>query len=209
MINNFFESFGKIIVALGGAGVVITAISGWLSKLWAKWFMEKQKKQYAKDIEEYKNQLQVELEKTKALNDELLHKSNTIFDNELEIYKELVPAMIKTSQEVQRWIALVNTFHNTKEITEVMHVDKVIYAFKSARTETFRYYDVLLKYSVFIDENNYTIMMEFFKKCLEVINMKDDIEKIKKCDWDEVLDELIVQENYTTCYLRNNLRQKS
>ena len=48
-MNNIdiFSVFGKIVLALGGAGAIIVAVSGFIARLWAKWFMEKQKNKKA------------------------------------------------------------------------------------------------------------------------------------------------------------------
>jgi len=40
-MDNIFEFVGKIVVAVGGAGVLITGISIFLSKFWADWFMKR------------------------------------------------------------------------------------------------------------------------------------------------------------------------
>lgn len=50
-MNNIdiFSVFGKIVLALGGAGAIIVAVSGFIARLWAKWFMEKQKNKYQKE----------------------------------------------------------------------------------------------------------------------------------------------------------------
>ena len=63
-MNNIdiFSVFGKIVLALGGAGAIIVAVSGFIARLWAKWFMEKQKNKYQKEIEGYKNELKNNIE---------------------------------------------------------------------------------------------------------------------------------------------------
>lgn len=92
-MNNIdiFSVFGKIVLALGGAGAIIVAVSGFIARLWAKWFMEKQKNKYQKEIEGYKNELAVELAKCRTLNEKILHKEIFIYDEEFKIYKEIMP----------------------------------------------------------------------------------------------------------------------
>lgn len=101
-LNNIdiFSVFGKIVLAVGGAGTIIIALSSFIAKLWANWFMEKQKNKYQKEIEGYKNELAVELEKCRTLNEKILHKEIFIYDEEFKIYREIIPRLIKASKSV-------------------------------------------------------------------------------------------------------------
>ena len=58
-MNNIdiFSVFGKIVLALGGAGAIIVAVSGFIARLWATWFMEKQKNKYQKEREREKHEI--------------------------------------------------------------------------------------------------------------------------------------------------------
>lgn len=108
-MNNIdiFSVFGKIVLALGGAGAIIVAVSGFIARLWAKWFMEKQKNKYQKEIEGYKNELAVELAKCRTLNEKILHKEIFIYDEEFKIYKEIMPGFRKVSKSVLDYLVII------------------------------------------------------------------------------------------------------
>ena len=108
-MNNIdiFSVFGKIVLALGGAGAIIVAVSGFIARLWAKWFMEKQKNKYQKEIEGYKNELAVELAKCRTLNEKILHKEIFIYDEEFKIYKEIMPGFRKASKSVLDYLVII------------------------------------------------------------------------------------------------------
>lgn len=60
-----------VIASLGGGGLIVAALSSWLGKVWANRLMERERAQYAADLERLKSslessnrQLQAELEKT-------------------------------------------------------------------------------------------------------------------------------------------------
>lgn len=96
-MNNIdiFSVFGKIVLALGGAGAIIVAVSGFIARLWAKWFMEKQKNKYQKEIEGYKNELAVELAKCRTLNEKILHKEFLFMTRNSKYIKRLCQVLEK------------------------------------------------------------------------------------------------------------------
>lgn len=83
------------------------AVSGFIARLWAKWFMEKQKNKYQKEIEGYKNELAVELAKCRTLNEKILHKEIFIYDEEFKIYKEIMPGFRKVSKSVLDYLVII------------------------------------------------------------------------------------------------------
>lgn len=91
-----WEDILKIVAALiasvGGAGAIIWALSSFFGKMWANKILEKQKAEYQKDIEEYKNALSCELETVKATNEKLTYISKIQYDIEIEAIRDLTQA---------------------------------------------------------------------------------------------------------------------
>lgn len=144
-MSDFFELFGKVIAAVGGAGVILVAVSGFLSKLWAQLFMERQKRKYEEEIEEYKNKLQYELEKAQQFNERATYKDKALFDTEFQIYKEIIPCIIKAEEE----------YSKTYDNLQICLIEKTISKYESIRN--FRSIEhkldkLFTEYSTFIDE---------------------------------------------------------
>lgn len=91
-----WEDILKIVAAaiasVGGAGAIIWALSSFFGKMWANKILEKQKAEYQKDIEEYKNALSCELESVKATNEKLTYISKVQYDIEITAIKSLTQA---------------------------------------------------------------------------------------------------------------------
>jgi len=64
-----------IIGTIGGIGVIVAALTGFLSKLWADVFMNKKIAEYDRLIEFYKNSLALETEKYKYQNEQIVYKN--------------------------------------------------------------------------------------------------------------------------------------
>lgn len=207
-MDEVFVLLGKVVAAVGGAGIIIVALSGFLSKLWAQWFMERQKKQYSKEIEEYKNNLLTELEKCKMFSEEMLYRKKSIFDNEFEIYKEIVPQMIRASKSVLDYLCIIKL---TVEITEtfegIFQEKSIEEKYGIAFKDVYDFWDVIIKYAVFIEEDNYVKLCEFFNQCNEMLKLKEYIDSYEQYDWDLLIDKQINEENRISNFLRNKLRR--
>lgn len=83
------------IASVGGAGAIIWALSSFFGKMWANKILEKQKAEFQKDIEEYKNALSCELENVKATNEKLTYISKNQYDMEITAIKSLTQASHK------------------------------------------------------------------------------------------------------------------
>lgn len=55
--NEFFQIISGVIISVGGAGAIIWKLSSYLGEIWAKRHLESIKKEYQKEIETYKTQL--------------------------------------------------------------------------------------------------------------------------------------------------------
>lgn len=55
--NEIFQIISGVIISVGGAGAIIWKLSSYLGEIWAKKHLESIKKEYQKEIESYKTQL--------------------------------------------------------------------------------------------------------------------------------------------------------
>lgn len=85
-ISYIIDIATTIIISLGGSGTIILGISNWLGKRWANKFMEKEKADYAKELESLRNDLSREIESYKIK----LKKSEFIFEKEYVAASEFV-----------------------------------------------------------------------------------------------------------------------
>lgn len=98
--NEILVGIAGIIVAFGGAGGIIVAVSKWLGnmmaeslqkKLQAKYEkeLEQVKQSHQKEIEAYKNELRIACENIKRGNAEAIYVTEKQFDIEIELFQEL------------------------------------------------------------------------------------------------------------------------
>jgi len=62
--NEIFQIISGVIISVGGAGAIIWKLSSYLGKIWAEKHLESIKKEYQKEIESYKTQLDMLKETT-------------------------------------------------------------------------------------------------------------------------------------------------
>lgn len=62
--NEIFQIISGVIISVGGAGVIIWKLSSYLGEMWAKKHLESIKKEYQKEIEDYKSHLDMLKETT-------------------------------------------------------------------------------------------------------------------------------------------------
>ncbi len=65
-MKSIFEIALAIMASVGGAGVILFALSSWLGKVWASKILEKQKKDYQLEIESFKEKISKGLEELKG-----------------------------------------------------------------------------------------------------------------------------------------------
>jgi len=61
-----WEIAQAVLLSIGGAAIVVGALSSWTGKLWAKRILEREAFTRTKELEELKNQLAEAMEKSKA-----------------------------------------------------------------------------------------------------------------------------------------------
>lgn len=207
-MEQFFELLGKFVIAVGGAGAIIIAISGYISKLFADWFLQKEKAKYQKEIEEYKQQIQKEVEIARNLNEEIAYKKRVIFDSEYKYYEEIAPKLFDAGISVKEYLAIQNRFRNdsvNKELGDELineHYDK-------AHKSIFEFHDSVSKYSLFIDKESYEQLFMFFNSCLKKLQTVEPCNDSSKrwVNWEILLEEIIKDQNQVIDFLRNKIRR--
>lgn len=97
--EDILKIVASAIASVGGAGAIIWALSSFFGKMWANKILEKQKAEFQKDIEDYKNALSCELENVKATNEKLTYISKVQYDIEITAIKNLTEASHKVLLE--------------------------------------------------------------------------------------------------------------
>lgn len=84
--------------------------------------------------------------------------------------------------------------------------EKIQKAYASAYEMTFAYYDLVMDEGIFIEEQTYVMLMNFFAHCEKILRINLNPENWKDMKWDEIIDNQINEENKITCHLRNKIR---
>lgn len=174
-MDTIFEFIGKTVLAVGGAGVIITAVSAFISKYWADLYMKKKTAEYDKQIEYYKNILELEREKYKALNEQAIHKNKIIFDTEFEIYKELSPKLINAIDELFDYLIIKRLSDEYLERSQTKYLD-----LKSS----------LDRYASFIEKDMYELMRNLSSRIGTVIVEKAFTREDKYKDYKNINNEI-------------------
>ncbi len=86
-MENVFETFGKVVLSLGGASAIILALSKWFGDIFARKLLAKDSAKYAQELELLKSKFQSELETQKAFQNEKLEILRQKYQSELESTK--------------------------------------------------------------------------------------------------------------------------
>lgn len=88
-IKDIMEIATAIIACVGGSGVIIIGLSKWFGGVLANKLLENEKAEHSKELESYKNKLNEQLNRIKAISDKELHITKAQYDNEYKIYMEI------------------------------------------------------------------------------------------------------------------------
>lgn len=155
------------IASVGGAGAIIWALSSFFGKMWANKILEKQKAEYQKDIEKYKNALSSELESVKATNEKLTYISKVQYDMETEAIKNLTQASHKA-----RLMCFSLTPYNQallKNRDEILNRHKSYYKDFVDCINSFM--DICGSSMAFIEEDISDLFMKFLSLCRDLYDL--------------------------------------
>lgn len=83
---------------------------------------------------------------------------------------------------------------------------KIVLALGGAGAIIVAYYDLVMDEGIFIEEQTYVMLMNFFAHCEKILRINLNPENWKDMKWDEIIDNQINEENKITCHLRNKIR---
>lgn len=169
----FIELVGKAVLAVGGAGVIVVAVSSYISKIWAEVFMKQKVAEYDKQIEYYKSSLELEREKYKALYEQIIHKNNKIFDTEFEMYKDISLKLTFTVNAFTEWITTNKLSDDSyKKYAELHNELNITLAQYSAFIDR-NLYNEICDYLDFLKRKTDEIKLDFFEKYSNYVKDKD------------------------------------
>lgn len=86
MVSEVFSIAGAMIGSVGGAAFIIVALSTWLGKVWANRILEQDRLKYASGLEQIKNKLNSERERSQFV-------FSLYFEGQFKIYNDLWAAL--------------------------------------------------------------------------------------------------------------------
>ncbi|MFS0594222.1 hypothetical protein AB1L05_21845 [Cytobacillus horneckiae] len=163
MIAQIFEVAGAIIASIGGAAFILIGFSKWFGKVWAEKILEDVRKKHSIEIEEYKAELQNQINLFNSSIDESNFVTKMQYEKEFTIYLEI-------------WEKLANCIISTKGLYPIME-EKIIEEdkleeFKMEKYQSFtnHYNDfsiTITKYSPFYQEELYDSFIKLRDKCFK------------------------------------------
>ncbi|GJQ50485.1 MAG: hypothetical protein H3C64_05265 [Candidatus Kuenenia stuttgartiensis] len=95
MVSEVFSIAGAMIGSVGGAAFIIVALSTWLGKVWANRILEQDRLKYASGLEQIKNKLNSERERSQFV-------FSLYFEGQFKIYNDLWAALVELQYGVER-----------------------------------------------------------------------------------------------------------
>ncbi len=126
-MKEIFEVAGAILASIGGAGVIILALSGWLGKIWASRILGKEKKQHTLEIESYKKDISMILEDFKGLVDSKKGILNSLLSNNESIQKKKFDNLLETWEitlEIENFSNIAIGIYNFVTPTELKNNER-------------------------------------------------------------------------------------
>ena len=162
MLKNIINVISIVIVSVGGTGVIILGISSWIGRILLDKFSEKYKAKYEKEIESYKGEIDVKLNKLDKIEEKALYITKVNYDNEYKIYMEIWPKLIEC---VNSTIKLY-----PRGIEDVPIDEKELENYKRDKYKEFvsnyiKFYNCIEKYAPFYKEEFYNILNSIKEIC--------------------------------------------
>lgn len=148
-------------------GAIILALSSFFGKMWANKILEKQKAEFQKDIEEYKNALSCELENVKATNEKLTYISKIQYDIEISAIKSLTQA----SHRILLMCFSITPYNKAllKNKDEIINRHNNHYQNFVACVNSFM--DIYGSSLAFVEENIAELFMKFLSLCRDLFDL--------------------------------------
>ncbi len=111
ILENIYQVAFIMLTSVGGAGLIIAALSAWLGKVWANRILESDKAKYAQELDKIRHQFQIEL-----------NQLSIIHENQRSSFQRLIKALrtsiLSLQQEYdEEWRPLdQNDYDSLKEV---------------------------------------------------------------------------------------------
>ncbi len=169
--DEIFKIAGAILTSVGGAAIIMMALSSWLGKVWASRILEKDKLKYTSELEKIKVKLQSESEKQQLV-------FSLYFEGQFKIYNDLWLALSELESEVDKLWESATTANLRSFIRSVQKAKKQIR--NSALLIEKEHYDQIMENLKAFEE--YKVGKERLINCrnLDSINDREINELIEK-----------------------------
>jgi len=170
-MREVWEVASAILLSIGGGGALVLGLSSWLGKVWANRILQNEKSQHQIEIENFKNELQKELEWLKGNQEKALYVTKLQYDNEYRIYQELWEVMHVCIKRAK----LLCTISNVESDLDPSYRRKQFLSRYGSFQIALESYDELIdKYSPFYTNEFYNKFLEIQKKCkkLAYVNLQ-------------------------------------
>lgn len=161
-MENIIDIILTGIVSVGGLSAIIMGLASWIGKIWSNNLIEKYKIKLDKEIENYKSEINIKLNKIDKIEEKALYISKVNYDNEYKIYMEIWPKLIEC---VNRTLMLY------PQGIENVPIDKDELDKYKKFIEVYNdYVSCINKYAPFYQENFFNDFNEIKKNCFYIGN---------------------------------------
>lgn len=164
-MENIIDIILTGIVSVGGLSAIIMGLASWIGKIWSNNLIEKYKIKLDKEIEKYKSEINIKLNKIDKIEEKALYISKVNYDNEYKIYMEI-------------WHKLIECVNRTLMLypqgIENVPIDKEeLDKYKENKYKKFveaynDYVSCINKYAPFYQENFFNDFNEIKKNCFYI-----------------------------------------
>ncbi len=137
--NDVFKLSSAILTSVGGAALIMGALSSWLGKVWANRILEKDKLKYSSELEELKNQLHREAQKHQLI-------FSLYFEGQFKLYNDL-------------WLSLSELQEKVDELWEEASKKNLISFMKSVQKAKRQ----IMNSALLIEKNHYEQILEHLR----------------------------------------------
>lgn len=161
-MDNIFNIIWTGIISVGGLSAIIIGLASWIGEIWANNLAEKYKAKIEKEIENYKSEINMKLNKLDKIEEKALYISKVNFDNEYKIYMEIWPKLIEcVNKTLMLYPQGIENVPIDKEELEKYKEDK----YKQFADYYNDYASCINKYAPFYQENFFNDLNEIKKSC--------------------------------------------
>lgn len=113
-LKDIFSVAAAVLASIGGAGLLIAALSSWLAKMWAARILEGDRARYAAEVENLRGQIQRENmgEKDK------LDRTRFVYQRQFDAEFDALSALWNAVAEVRRTMASVRPMFDVRDLDE-------------------------------------------------------------------------------------------